>query len=140
MKLYHADNGRYPIVPVNGATVCLGTAAQYPAKEGFAAGQCCYSDYTSTNEGPDATVTGELKKYMSILPSPEWPSATETHVGYGKDYYRGLFYYAGTTANNGRDAYIWYFLPGENTCGEDGYGGYDSETGETQCTVHLQGS
>jgi len=136
LKMYHADNGRYPIVPVNNETVCLGTTSQYPAKNGFAAGQTSrYSSYLSVSVSPDTSVTGNLSKYLSTSPSSDWPSATETHSSAQADYYRGLFYYPGTTAHNGRTAYIWYFLPGQSTCGSDGYGGYDPDTGETQCTV-----
>jgi prepilin-type N-terminal cleavage/methylation domain-containing protein len=138
LKLYRVDNGRYPIV-TGGATVCLGAVSDYPAKDGFASGQCKYSDYGGGSIGSDATITADLKRYIS-LPSLGWPMATETYTGFGKDYYRGIFYYAGTEANQGADAYVWYYLPGSHTCptADGGYGSYDSSTGETQCTILIR--
>ena len=122
LKLYRADKGRYPIVAVNGQTVCLGSASDYPAKNGFAANQCQYSDYSSGTTTLDTAISAELKAYGS-LPAVNWPPATEV--------------YAGTLANQGATAYVWYFLPGKSTCSGDGYGAYNPDTGETQCTIYL---
>jgi len=138
LKLYKVDKGRYPVVPADGQTVCLGELAHYPAKDGFASGQCRYSDYGAATATVDAAVTSELKTYITTAPSVNWPPATEYYVGTGTDYYRGIFYYAGTTANQGKDASIWFYIKGSQTCPQDGYGGYNSDTGETQCTVYLQ--
>lgn len=134
LKMYKTDNGKYPAVPTPLQTVCLGTAADYPASAGFASGQCRYSDYTSVNMSYDSGVTNALKQYAT-LPSLNWPAATEFYSGSGTDYYRGIFYVPDNAPGTG--AYIWYYLPGSTTCGTDGYGGYNATTGETQCTVRL---
>lgn len=136
LKLYKADKGRYPIVAADGQTVCLGSASDYVAKSGFAANQCRYSDYSTATASLDTAISTELRAYAS-LPAVNWPSATETYSGTGVDYYRGIFYYSGTLANQGRTAWLWFYLPGQHTCPTDGYGSYDPSTGATQCTISF---
>ncbi len=137
LRLYKVENGRYPIPSVSGATVCIGDASQYLASGVFASGRCVYSNYTGTTTSHDATISNELKA-LGGLPSINWPVASETHSPTQKDFYRGLFYNAGFFANNGASAFLWYYLPFQATCPSNGYGSYDSSTGETQCTISLE--
>ena len=139
LKIYKQEHGGYP-KPASNDTVCIGEAASYPAANGFVAGQCQYSDYTATSVSTDAALTATLQTYGKT-PFVNWPPATEDYAfeGSGKDFYRGLFYMAnsgvGTTSPT---AYLWFYIPGQNTCPAGvGYGGYNSDTGETQCTIYL---
>ncbi len=136
LRLYKVQYGGYPLPSVDGATVCLGDVSQYPASGGFASGQCRYSSYFVVNVSTDTTISNALTAF-GRLPSINWPAATETYSPTQIDYYRGLFYNAGSFANKGATATLWYFLPFQATCPSNGYGAYDSSTGETQCTIIL---
>lgn len=135
LQVYKVNTGAYPVYTGAGSTsVCIGDSSNYKAADGFAANQCSYSTYSGITTSVNASVNSALSAYGN-MPSINWPYATETHSGFGTDYYRGMFYSAYAT---GEKAHVWYFLRGEATCPVEGYGAYDPYTGETQCTVLIE--
>ena len=137
LKLYKADNGRYPMT--GGITVCLGSTSDYPAKDGFADGQCQYRTYDAVTLSLHAAASSELKLYMNdSLPSAVWPPASQFYSGTGTAYYRGIMYSAGFLANQGSTASVWFYFRGNQKCPPYANGvGYISGYNVTLCIAQL---
>jgi len=135
LRVYRSMNDSYPLT-TSGADACLGDSSQYTAKDGFTAGQCARSNYTSYTASVDAGVVNSIKTQLSVMPSTNWPMATEVYSGGNTDYYRGILY-RGYGTGNAAQAHLWYYLPGQSTCGGGASGGYTASTGSTSCSIHL---
>lgn len=116
VDLYTAEHGAYPSSVAWMPTACLGTAADYPAANGFAAGQCAY--WSGGQHSVDADLNSLLSGYASSI-----PSGSTNVVSNGDQHYRGVIYQTGcatwdetwTTCKQSY-AHIHYFLSGHQAC------------------------
>ncbi len=124
LQLYKIDTGSYPSY-ANDANadvwVCLGTPAQYPAKDGFAAGEC------ETWGGPtviaDANFMTALSSVMGKQVSGELPV-----IDYGTGRVRGVqFHQSGKTVD--------YYVKGSQACPK---GSKLIVNGSTRCVIPLE--
>ena len=99
LEMYRVDHGEYP-----SGQACLGLVSDYPAKDGFAAGQCMYSSVHGVSWSVNNGINDKLLKYISR--NPELPS-TQTKIH--DFYYRGMLY---GKESGGSYIYLQYYLPG----------------------------
>ena len=107
IELYKAQNGTYP----NTGSGCLGTAADYPAAEGFASGSCVLYVNGNTNSLINTNLNTALAPFLNAFPSFS-TSVQQRDFGGGQIYkYRGVWVEINTS-----DYQIQYFKPGNQTC------------------------
>ena len=123
LKMYKAEKGRYPSYTndnMSNVWVCLGSADQYPARDGFAAGQC------ETWSGPtvvtDEGFVNELRTVMGPPVSGELPV-----IDYGSGRARGVMYHAAGQS-------IDYYMKGTGACPR---GVKTIDNGNTRCVIHI---
>lgn len=118
--LHKAENGTMPY-PTTEQTFCLGTMADYPAKDGFAAGECVYwgesEDWRRAHD-VNTTFNADLLRYTNTL-----PSTTTSVIVRGDAHYRGATYHSTnyiyhpeTYSVDYIGGHIHYFLQGTKAC------------------------
>ena len=106
LEMYKVDNGKYPdsisdSYPSGGET-CLGTAQDYPAKDGYNAGDCLHSADNTYLVGDSSALRTALSKYGS-LPSASYPTTMN-----GTESWRGFRYvYFGPSNGEARVEWIY---------------------------------
>jgi len=98
IEMYQVTEGHYPATT---GPVCLGTAANYPAENGFGAGECTI---------PASTVNDDfnnlLLQYTSQIPSADLPPVT----------YESLTMRGPTYVGDSEGGLILYMIKGNVTC------------------------
>lgn len=110
IEMYRIENSGYPDPGTTNSQACLGSDADYPAADGFAAGQCDsspnYPVYTSS------TLNAALGSFASQLPSGAIPAQTWDGGGNASGSVRGVEYsYYGPN-----DVDIMYLVSGDQKC------------------------
>lgn len=118
--LYSAQNGTYPatvdesvgsLLESGAEHACLGRPSDYPARDGFAQGECFGrgNDTSGKNRGTYSNLISH--KIESIAPGFSVDTSIFTNVP-GAARYRGILYYATTDS-----AVLFYVQPGDKACG-----------------------
>lgn len=106
LKMYHVENGRYPIVPDD---TCLGDASDFPASSPYPAGVCLHrksGDHTSTS----TSLMNSLRVYGSL------PNSLLQSVSYSSnENWRGIRYHR--SSSNGQATLEWIVKGGSQSCG-----------------------
>lgn len=128
-ELYNVEHQAFP----DADWICLGQDSDYPAENGYAAGNC-HKGGTYDYPGTSAGVISALSQYMNGSPSPRYPDAPNEFGGI----MRGLLYDRNSWDTN--TATITYYLTGDEPCpiGTKVY--YMSAYNSTRCRDILSGS
>lgn len=134
LKLYQGENGAYPqVLPAESGltnSACLGSTSDFPADANFASGQC-YKQTPSTTLSPSPTLNGQLKKFISTLPSGSAPLAISSD---NSMYVKGILY----TYIDASTAFIQFFQAGSNQkCGRGTASNTSQWPGVTTCLVII---
>src|SRR6476620_9767500 len=122
LELYKAQNGSYPDPGTAAPNMaCIGQVTDYPAKDGFGAGEC---DTDTTKIAVSTQLNNALSPFASPMPNGIFPPQywDNQYPQYGK--VRGVTYrYFGPNSVN-----VYYSLPGTQQCPRgntsyDTYGG-----------------
>lgn len=127
ISLFRVETGN--LLPVGGwdeATACLGTIADYPARDGFQEGECVFDDNYRGSERrshairPETTEALSAVAVTSTIPSGSIPLAID-----GSTHYRGLTYHKIKLGHYDEHwnyiqetpyYHIHYYLQGKQTC------------------------
>jgi prepilin-type N-terminal cleavage/methylation domain-containing protein len=124
LKIYKAEHGDYPSYANDDDSlvwVCLGTTEQYPARDGFASGEC------ETWGGPAVTTDDAFMSELTEITDRSVSGALPV-VDYGGGRARGVQFYAtGKT--------IDYYVNGTQACPR---GDKAIVNGATRCIVPLE--
>lgn len=127
LKVYRARHGNYPdYAGSGGGWVCLGTTSQYPARDGFAAGEC--EKYGSNSIRTDDNFMAALNTVMGHPVSGELPTVT-----YSGGKARGVMFINDEVHN---DSSIDYYSKGSQGCPR---GVKEITNGNTLCVVYIDG-
>ncbi len=137
LEMYYSEHGVYPIPAYPYARICLGMVEDYPAGDGYAAGQCYKDSGAPTVFGSaDNAINAQISKYSSILRSNAplkpatlwWGGGTLTQRGIGFTYLNEDWYS------------IVYLIPGNQTCtnrGTQTESNYMASQNVTGCVVYY---
>lgn len=133
IKLFHADNGRYPasipdVNPHYGET-CFGTVSDFPAGDGFAAGQCLYNTDDPFSVSVSSNLMDDISDYGTL------PNVRIKTVRMANEYWRGIRYFHNPYTG---DAILTWAINGNypNMCGPDAQGSA-SGGGPTYCEYRM---
>lgn len=142
LELYYANNGTYPQGDQGYGSVCLGTVADYPEKDGFGEGECIS---VSDDDWRDPRSIDPGLNQALIDGGTSIPSTSDTvEVASDDKRFRGVAYstqdywhWDGSTSTNlGMRAAIYYWLKGEHdTCPKGERSGWYDDM--TECRVNL---
>lgn len=125
LEIYRVQHNNYPTYANSGAGdawVCLGSLEDYPAADGFAAGEC--EQWGTKLVTIDANFSNELRSVMGKSVSGALPV-----VDYGAGRARGVQYYAFMNS-------LDYYMKGTEACPR---GIKEAPNGNTRCVVKLGG-
>lgn len=127
LKIYRTRYGQFPeYAGMGGGWVCLGRASDYPARDGFAAGEC--EKYGSNSVRVDNNFANELDKVLDKPVSGELPV-----VQYSGGRARGVMFLNDEPHN---DSSIDYYAKGSQGCPR---GEKEITNGNTLCVVYIDG-
>ncbi len=137
LEMHYSEFGRYPVVAYSYAAICLGTLEDYPAADGFAAGQCRKNATDLTLFGSaDNELNSRISRYGSTLRSNVPLQPKTLWWGGGNLSQRGIAF-----SNLDPTWYsIVYLLPGNQTCTNMGSGivtQYMASQNTTGCAVTV---
>lgn len=125
LKIYRTQHGNYPdYAGSGGGWVCLGRASQYPARDGFAAGEC--ERYGANSVRADDAFADALETVMDQSVSGELPV-----VDYSGGRARGVAFIIDELHN---DSSIDYYMKGTQWCTR---GVKEITNGNTRCVVYI---
>lgn len=126
LSLYAVDHGSTP----PGEWVCLGREEDYPAADGFAAGQCSSG---GANNMWSQSVMDALMPYVSRIPNPLYSVRSDVYGGK----VRGIIYdqqsnHVGTTGGSPNGT-ITYYINGQRECPTGIFRQYSRSVDITMC-------
>ena len=132
LEMYKLDNGSYPSSVADNADpeTCLGGAQDYPAGDGYAAGDCLHSADNTYRVGSSTALNTALAKYAT------YPASTYPTTMLGSESWRGFRYAYFATST--KEARIEWIVKGNDTklCGPANATIWAS-TGTVWCVMRL---
>ena len=120
LRSYEALNGTMPAITESAdGAVCAGEAAQYPAKDGFLAGECAYN----LDNGIRSSVLAAPSLVSAIrgittgsVPDGSFPPYSFKTTPTATIHIRGMFLTVGTSSNQKVDGIGYYAKPDGQPC------------------------